>query len=164
MNSVKLQDAYVDASDVVGRENDGWRVAVGVLSYERGLDFWTKCYLEYRLQVDQLIQCSEHAPHARPSEATRMRSQLELLEWHMRRVIEIGQANGEWFPAFSVAKVAHTEFGVELAQIGLSFACPAHERFWRQSHLESIEGMLGGGTSEIQRNVIADRVLNLPRA
>jgi alkylation response protein AidB-like acyl-CoA dehydrogenase len=50
------------------------------------------------------------------------------------------------------------------AETGVLAGCTRHRAFWRQKVLETVAATIYGGTAQIQRNVIASRVLNLPRS
>ncbi|MGQ3179380.1 MAG: acyl-CoA dehydrogenase family protein, partial [Blastomonas fulva] len=71
-------------------------------------------------------------------------------------------------------KLARTEMIRELTEFSLSFQgtrggyyvddpCAVDNGYWHRSYLNSFSATIGGGTSEIQRNIIAEHVLGLPK-
>jgi alkylation response protein AidB-like acyl-CoA dehydrogenase len=171
-NEVFLDEVRVPDSLRLGAVNDGWRVANGVLGFERAT---TRLYRQARFarELDYLTDCLAR-PAADDSGLRRRLAEahveLEIVRYHnLKAVSRI--ANGATIgPESSLQKIVWSEahrrlgdlamdaFGVD----GVAGAEPAAKLF-RDVYLKSHAETIFAGTSEIQRNIIADRVLGLPR-
>jgi alkylation response protein AidB-like acyl-CoA dehydrogenase len=65
--------------------------------------------------------------------------------------------------ATAVLKVFWSELWQEITRMGTDSMCPRHRDHWRFQHLEIRSTTIYAGSSEVQRNIIGDRVLGLPR-
>ena len=72
-------------------------------------------------------------------------------------------AGRAWEGPASVLRMVWTSLWQEIAECGVDTWCGEHESYWRYRYLETRSATIHGGTAQIQRNVVADRVLNLPR-
>ncbi|BBZ03424.1 acyl-CoA dehydrogenase [Mycolicibacterium chitae] len=176
-NEVFFTDARVPAENLIGPLNEGWKVANGSLGHER-----TLLWLSYADWLEQLItDFRPKTPLERDQYATLyMDAQALRL---LGSVAVAREARGEQdVAALSVLKL----FGSEAFQNavgnaleaagsdGLShpmstapfapFGEDAPTTSWFERYARSFGGTIAGGTSEIQRSIIAQRVLGLPRA
>ena len=183
---VFFEGVRVPMSQRVGAENDGWRVAKALLAHERGMVGESIAAGGARLPALQSYTLREHALEvlgrdesgrlADPEIRTRIidnEMDQALARLTVRRVnegLKAGQSPG---PVSSTLKVLGTELNqrrwelaVEIAGLeGVGWADAPHDerdlalaRQWLRSRGNSIEG----GSSEVQRNIIA-RMLGLPR-
>lgn len=179
---VFLDNVVVPAANLVGAENDGWRVAQETLGAERGM---TMLELAERLGhagFRWLVQlCGRPGPDgSRPLDDGRVRDRLAALETEVTGLRALcaalveGTADG---PAdASIVKLYYsellqrmTDFGTDVAGMAAHTVLrkPASSGWesgaWMLDFLGSWEWTIPGGTSEIQRSIIGERGLGLPR-
>lgn len=179
---VFFDGVVVPAPNLLGELNRGWQIAMHTLSHERGPAAMAHQVL-LRVLVDRLIAQAYRVPRggAPAIEHPRIRSELvrahvavEVLRHQTYRSAGQAQARGE--PGFesSVDKVvaARTEqlvADVALEMLG-SFATlgdgspwdlDLHD--WHHTYLYGRAGSVYGGSAQVQRNIIAQRILGLPR-
>jgi alkylation response protein AidB-like acyl-CoA dehydrogenase len=79
------------------------------------------------------------------------------------RAIETAARGADALPAASILKLAWSELTQDIVRRGFESGCPSHAEHWRVRLLDARETTIASGTSEIQRSIIAERVLGLPR-
>ena len=87
----------------------------------------------------------------------------ELVRWQISKAVHLEDDEAEFVRATSILKVLWSELWQEITAVGLRYATAAHREHWRYQYLESRSASIFSGTSEIQRNIISERVLGLPR-
>jgi alkylation response protein AidB-like acyl-CoA dehydrogenase len=179
-NEIFFSEVSVPLANVVGGLNNGWRVAHSTLGYERVGQSRTH-RIERRLEI--LVgmaaarredgTCGTDDPLVR-DELARFAAQVEALRQIAAQATAAGVRGVEPGPEASVAKLLTSEvdqamagFGLDLAGIAgtLQRGSPgaAKEGNVALSYLLMRAATLGAGTSEIQRNLIGERLLGLPR-
>lgn len=158
-SEVFFTDVFVAEDDLVGEENEGWRVAMTVLSNERGTTEAATRLVEAAAQIDLLGRCCS----AGSDDAARLDDRRELLRWHILRATEEKAADLDWFVAGSILKVQWSELIQDSTRLGLDSGCAEHREYWRHHYLASKAMSIYSGTNEIQRNIITDRVLKVAR-
>lgn len=161
-SQVFFDGAIATAAELLGVEHEGWGFATlaGFRSTRGTFDAARRVFL--RESFDQIRDCCRTVggPWA---EVERVETKLDLLRWHGMRATELRAAGRDHAPASAILKVYWSELWQEINELGLSLACPLHEEYWRVRYLEARSATIYGGTAQIQRNVIAERVLGLPR-
>ncbi len=169
-NEVFLTDVRIPADQVVGEVNRGWGVTMTTLTSERGLigggaadpmPGLTRLATRFGVIGDPIVRERLVDVH--------MRHQLiRFLGWRVQSAISRGQAPG---PEVSVLKLAHTAALARTMDLALALEGPSgmlipdddpEVRGWSLSFLSQFASRIGGGTDEVQRNIVAERVLGLP--
>jgi alkylation response protein AidB-like acyl-CoA dehydrogenase len=161
-----LEDVFVPDSDVLGAPGDGWRVAMSTAGNERGLSLRSPgrfCTAADRL-VDLWHEHEDEVPDAadRVVDAWIKAQAYRLYTWGTVTRLAAG---GDLGAAGSVNKVFWSELDVALHETALELLGPEAEvaSSWSDGYLFSLSGPIYAGTNEIQRNIVAERILGLPR-
>ena len=160
---VFFEGARAVESDILGTENEGWFLGtlLGFRSRRHVVDALAR-YVELRQWLDQLEECC--AIGAARLRFTELDVRLEALHWHVLRAAELlARGDEDCFGTVSVLRICWTELSQAIADYGMTLGCPEHEHVWDRRYLESRAATIRGGTAQLQRNVIARRVLGLPR-
>ncbi|MBI3458073.1 MAG: acyl-CoA dehydrogenase family protein [Candidatus Rokubacteria bacterium] len=179
-NEVFFDDVRVPRDDLLGPLDGGWKVAITVLMYERaGLGNLTNLHHYTRLLLDLARRMRRgDRPAARDPVARQALAQCwieaEALRLTGLRSITRRLRGEPPGPEGSVLKLAFTEAYVRMAETAAQLLGP-HVTLWRGTP-HAVDGGrwafqalfarrfgIAGGTSEIQRNIIGERVLGLPR-
>ena len=161
---VFFDEVFVPDSDVLGTVNQGWPVAMATAGSERGLTLRSPG--RFTASADRLL----NRYRERPSPALRDRvvqSWIEAQAYQMFTLQQVtrladGKPSG---PEASLTKLAWSELDVRLHETALALLGPEGELDgpWSRGFLFSLAGPIYAGTNEIQRNVVAERLLGLPR-
>jgi len=154
---VFLEDAVVDAADLLGPENGGWTVATSVLADERSAVGAAGIGLQRRTQA--LIDGAS----ASPDEALRARvMELATSAGATRHLLDRSAGDPMLGPLVKLAmtefETARTRCAVDMLGADGTGVGDTHEAFLYAPGMR-----VAGGTSEIQRNLIGERLLGLPR-
>jgi alkylation response protein AidB-like acyl-CoA dehydrogenase len=176
---VFLDDARVPVADRVGAENDGWRVTNVTLRFERGTAF-AQHIITLRSQIRALVELARHTTVAggTPWNDVVLRRHVGRLEanvdalWRMTQMgIAEAERTGMPAPAGSAVKLRYSELAQEIAEltvrtIGRSVLAGADTAALEaaRDYLWSLQFTIAAGTSQIQRNLIAERILGMPRS
>jgi alkylation response protein AidB-like acyl-CoA dehydrogenase len=175
-SEVFFDDALVPVENVVGRENDGWRVAQVTLSFERGTALVSHM-IQTRQVVNDVVAVARAAGTWRDTDVrfglARIAAELDAL-WSLAKRNASAAERGQQIGADgSVLKLRYSEVCQELDVLHLSIVGRAGlttQNLFRPSEpgpveiaLGNLAVTIGGGTSNIQRNIIAERLLGLPR-
>ncbi|WP_199435423.1 acyl-CoA dehydrogenase family protein [Qaidamihabitans albus] len=160
-SEVHFDGAVVHERDLVGGETGGWRMAMAVLSDERGPIEAITRYTAMSRAAAVLRECC--ASGSCDPELDEVCARVETVRWHSMRSLGNALAGIEDRAAGSVSKLMWSHTWQALTAYGLGLGCPAHELMWQRQYLESRAATIFSGSTQIQRNVIAERVLGLPR-
>jgi alkylation response protein AidB-like acyl-CoA dehydrogenase len=160
---VTFDGVWAGDDELLGVENEGWPLAslVGLRTMNQ-LSLATRYYVTIRDNFDQLRECCNAAPEC-TRRVDRIGVKVELLRWHVMRTTEMKMIGREWQSPSSVLHLYWAELWQEITQLGLEQMCVDHEKYWRRWYFESRAATIFAGTAQIQRNVIAERILGLPR-
>jgi alkylation response protein AidB-like acyl-CoA dehydrogenase len=165
-SEIFLDGAVTAADCVLGEVNEGWRVALNTLSVERGVGFTAVSLGSADQEIDALANCADCRRNLGATAAatlSALRSRLQAVRWQSIRSVELMAAGGEWNRPHSVLKIAMSELSQTISRVGAEHACAAHFEHWRNRYFGTRAGSIASGTNEINRNVMAERVLGLPR-
>lgn len=171
-----LDGARAPLFNVVGGLGNGWRVAMTTLGFERG-GLSTTQHVPYEREFWELVDAARK--HGKDDDP-RVRQQLawaythvQLMRFQGLRVMASLAEGQQPGPEASVNKLFWSEYHRRLGEIAVgiigadALVRPADEGYatdrWQDVLLSSRAGTIYSGTSEIQRNIIAERVLGLPR-
>ena len=177
-----FKDVVVPAENLIGKPTQGWQIANTVLGYERGASTLSR-YAGYRREFDQVVETARGARRgggpAAKDRLTRQRLAQAFVELEVLRLNSLRSltalANGHKPGSeASLQKLYYSEMGQRLARLGNDLTGPygqlasgsaraPHDGRAAQRELQSRAPTIFAGTSEIQRNIIAERVLGLPR-
>lgn len=171
---VFFEDVFVPDSDVLGAPGDGWRVAMSTAGNERGLSLRSPgrfCAAADRLvdlyksvtAVEEVAQRPSRNPVADGVVDAWIKAQAyRLYTWGTVTKLAAG---GDIGAAGSVNKVFWSELDVALHETALDLLGPEAEieSRWLDGYTFSLSGPIYAGTNEIQRNIVAERILGLPR-
>jgi alkylation response protein AidB-like acyl-CoA dehydrogenase len=162
--------------NVIGGINNGWRPAMTTLGFERGGSA-TIVYLGFELEFWDLVRDLERAGRTADPLVRQQLSwaytQVALMRFHGLRLAARMAAGGEPGPEASIMKAFRTEYHRRFGELAVNLTGAAGMTRpdggnyalsrWQEVFLASRAGTIYSGTSEIQRNIMAERGLGLPR-
>jgi alkylation response protein AidB-like acyl-CoA dehydrogenase len=159
-----LDEVFVPDADVIGTVGDGWRVAMSTASHERGLSLRSpgRFLATARRLVDLWRESEDPALRDRVVDAWIGAQAYRL---HTFGTVSRLADGGTVGPEASLGKVYWSELDLAMHETALDLLGPGAEveSDWLDGYLFSLAGPIYAGTNEIQRTVIAERVLGLPR-
>ncbi len=161
---VFFDDVFVPDADVLGAPGDGWRVAMSTAGNERGLSLRSPG--RFTAAADRLLALYDERPDPRVADrvvdAWLRAEAYRLYTWGTVTRLKDG---GDVGAAGSVNKVWWSELDVALHETALDLLGPEAEldSTWLDGYTFSLSGPIYAGTNEIQRNIVAERILGLPR-
>jgi alkylation response protein AidB-like acyl-CoA dehydrogenase len=186
LNEVFLDDVRVPVSNLVGTENDGWAMANGSLAHERGM-VWVGAVMGLEESLERLLgEAPPLLDRLAAAERALVVDQLVQVAIDTQAARCLGYrgfaklSRGGTAPEQALMKLFASEARQRLALVGAeiqgadalevgSIALDGHlaidepQGTWLEQYLISFANTISAGTSEIQRNIIAERVLGLPR-
>jgi len=173
---VFFDDARVPVENLLGEEGKGWSVAMATAGFERGL--MLRSPARFQGTAKRLVEFyREHEADCAPTIRERvvdcwMRSEAYTLETY--RTVSRLLAGGKIGAEASLGKIFWSELDLEMHELALEILGVRGELLaggpsadgvgdWLDGYIFALSGPIYAGTNEIQRNVIAERLLELPR-
>jgi alkylation response protein AidB-like acyl-CoA dehydrogenase len=160
---VFLDEVRVPVEQRVGAENDGWRVTNVTLSFERGTAFVSE-------MVDGLRLAEELAPSVRdPAERRELAhviAELDALWALTKRNVTQAAATGAPGPGAMMLKLGYSEARDRLGELSMRVLDRGAfdvDDYSVEERLRTLSLPIAAGTSQIQRNIIGERLLGLPK-
>ena len=164
---VFLDDVEIPADNLLGPEGEGWKVAMSTASFERGVILRSPGrFMGTARRLVELCRRSGEVPISLLDAVTDAWMRVEAYRlnthWTVTRVLEGGSVGAE----ASLNKLWWSEMDVGLHRAALGLLGEEAELAgpWTDGFLFSLAGPIYAGTNEIQRNIVAERVLGLPRS
>ena len=177
-NQVVLDGVHVRRDQLVGGLHRGWSVANTTLAHERGTAYPFKEQVLHEIYVDELLAgargCGALGDPLIADRIVDAYVELRLLRLRNYRTLSLLGRGVEPGPDSSITKLVHSSMTRRLSAAALDvlgeeaplWPSPSGELAagsWQRQWLWSKAGSIAGGTDEIQRNIIAERLLGLPR-
>ena len=179
-----FDDARIPADCLMGSEGEGWNIAMVTLTFERGATGGQAGGIaSMELNINDVVELSRRAMrNGKPAiEDPHIRSQLVQLMTEstgnqlMAARAKIPALATDWPDAIPMSgKLRSSELKRKMCQLAVSLQGANGARFvseeaidggkWQRSYFNSFSGTIGGGTSEIQHNIVGERVLGLPKS
>ena len=184
-NQVMFEDAPMPADRLLGDEGQGWQIAMATLMFERGASGQgTESASEYLKVFERVVALARRAERdGRPAiedpvladRLVRLRIELEALAGAGRRAQSTELVGDRPMALPLTHKLVFSELNQRLSELACEILGPegllwlgdprAPERGeWPRAYMNSFGMTIGGGTSEVLRNVVGERVLGLPKS
>ncbi|MCB5181339.1 acyl-CoA dehydrogenase family protein [Streptomyces antimicrobicus] len=164
-----LDEVFVPDEDVIGEVGEGWRIAMSTTGDERGLTL--RAPGRFLAAADRLVRlwrgreggAADTALRDRVADAVVGARAYELFTWASAARIAAGRAAGA---ESSLNKVFWSEYDIALHETALDLLGADGElegTDWAEPYVFALAGPIYAGTNEIQRDIIAERLLGLPK-
>ncbi len=182
-SEVFFDGVIVPQANLLGGINQGWKVAMTILAHERGTSA-IRYQIRFRSELDDLINLSKSFAREHPEmlEDSLIKQKLaqsfievEILKYNIYRSATQIMRSGKPGPESSIIKLFWSEMDRRQKEIGMEMLGPYSQLLqnskwtidhgrWPRAFMWSRAGTIYAGSSEIQRNIIAERVLGLPKS
>ena len=173
-NEVFFDQATTSADNLIGQPGDGWKIAMALLGFERGVSTLGQ-QMQFQNELDEVVLIAK-SNGAAQDPLLRQRiaqawSGLRVLRYNSLRMLS-GVQDGSLRPEATIYKLAWSSWHVELGKLAMDVLGPEAELLaggpYELSRLQALflytrADTIYGGSSEIQRNIIAERALGMPR-
>jgi alkylation response protein AidB-like acyl-CoA dehydrogenase len=172
-NEVFLEEVRVPRENLVGELHGGWSIAQTTLAHERGTS--PRQLVIHRMLLDDLVRLGRQLPEDDPrrQRIAQAAIEVEIAKWHNWRTLTRHVRGEKLGPESSFIKLYWSEMSQRMHDVIMEVLGPAgildggahavaRGRLLR-SYLYYRAASIFAGTSEVQRNIIAGRVLGLPR-
>lgn len=177
-NEVFFTNVRVPAANMLGELNRGWEVAIATLMNERA-NLGAAIYVGYKRNLEALIARAHQitAFGKTPAQDPVIRQklaqaylELEVFRLNTNRALSKLSKSSVPGPEGSISKIYWSEFNQRFQQIAMETLgphgqlCDLDDNRWVYGYLRTRGNTIEAGTSEIQRNILAERVLGLPKS
>ena len=173
-NEVFFDQARTSAHNMIGQPGDGWKIAMALLGFERGVSTLGQ-QMQFQNELDEVVRIAK-TNGAAQDPVMRQRiaqawSGLRVLRYNSLRMLS-GVQDGSLRPEATIYKLAWSTWHVELGKLAMDVLGPEAELLagapYELTRLQALflftrADTLYGGSNEIQRNIIAERALGMPR-
>lgn len=173
-NEVFFDDAECDAGDIVGEPGDGWKVAMGLLGFERGVSTLGQ-QMAFQNELDEVVKLARENGAAEDPQIRQRLAQahigLKLMRYNSMRMLS-GGGEGDLKQEALIYKLFWATWHRDLGELAMDVLGPEAEILCSGPYnLTRMQAMylfvrsdtIYGGTNEIQRNIIAERGLGMPK-
>jgi len=187
-NEVFFTDAKAPKENVIGEVNGGWAVAMTLLGYERG-EAAAVLPIRFRTELDRLVELArDYAKTDDPAIRQRLAwcySKVEIMRYLGMRALTAFLKGGHPGPEASISKVFWSEYHHKSTELAMDImgmhaliptgrppasafqtddpGAPNDSASWVGTFLNARAGTIYAGTSQIQKNIIGEMVLGLPK-
>ena len=173
-NEVFFDQARASADNLIGQPGDGWKIAMALLGFERGVSTLGQ-QMQFQNELDEVVRIAK-TNGAAQDPVLRQRiaqawSGLRVLRYNSLRMLS-GVQDGSLRPEATIYKLAWSTWHVELGKLAMDVLGPEAELLagapYELTRLQALflftrADTIYGGSNEIQRNIIAERALGMPR-
>lgn len=173
-NEVFFDDALTSADNIIGTPGEGWKIAMSLLGFERGVSTLGQ-QMQFRNELDEIIRIAKNngaaeEPNIR-DEIAKAWSGLTIMRHHALRMLS-GPQDGTLPPEAMVYKLHWSEWHAKLGKLAMDVLGPDSQLLesapYELTRLQSLflfskSDTIYGGSNEIQRNIIAERALHMPK-
>ncbi|BAU72897.1 acyl-CoA dehydrogenase family protein [Metapseudomonas furukawaii] len=173
-NEVFFDGALTDAANILGAPGDGWKIAMALLGFERGVSTLGQ-QMQFQNELDEIVRIARENGAARdPLLRQRIAEAwcgLRILRYNSLRMLS-GPQDGSLRREAMIYKLNWASWHADLGKLAMDVLGPDAELLAGEPYelgrlqamfLFSRSDTLYGGTNEIQRNIIAERALGMPR-
>ena len=174
-SEVFFDEAVCGADDIVGEPGDGWKVAMGLLGFERGVSTLGQQML-FQNEFDEVLRVArENGAAADPAIRQRIADAhvgLRIMRFNSMRMLSGGGDDGSLSREAMIYKLYWATWHRNLGKLAMDVLGPESEILdgapYALNRLQSLylftrADTIYGGTNQIQRNIIAERALGMPR-
>jgi alkylation response protein AidB-like acyl-CoA dehydrogenase len=169
-NELFIEGARIPHENIVGGEGNGWPVAITTLMHERaGLAFALQVSVQIALRElrDDIREAGRADDPLVRQRFGQLYAEAQVLRLHAYRGLTATMKRGAPGPEGSLGKWHWAEVNQDLTELAMDVAGPramVAQGRWPHRFLRARANSIEGGTTEILKNIIAERVLGLPRA
>jgi alkylation response protein AidB-like acyl-CoA dehydrogenase len=174
-NEVFFDDAECDATDIVGAPGDGWKVAMGLLGFERGVSTLGQ-QMQFQNELNQIIAIAKENGAAQDpvirQRIAEAHAGLKIMRYNSMRTLSADVGDGALQKEALMYKLFWATWHRDLGELAMDVMGPEAEILeggpYELTRLQSMylfvrSDTIYGGTNQIQRNIIAERGLGMPR-